>query len=69
MLSKAKSGMIPEAITFAISKKVPNLEIYGRMGFKFAKEMECHDGEDVCKLYCMTREPKYPSKTMPFKDC
>ncbi|EER37425.1 acetyltransferase [Histoplasma capsulatum H143] len=49
------------------SKKVPNLEIYGRMGFKFAKEMECHDGEDVCKLYCMTREPKYPSKTTPFK--
>ncbi|QSS59080.1 acetyltransferase [Histoplasma capsulatum] len=32
------------------SKKVPNLEIYGRMGFKFAKEMECHDGEDVCKV-------------------
>ncbi|EGE78951.1 acetyltransferase [Blastomyces dermatitidis ATCC 18188] len=54
------------------SRDVPNLEIYGRMGFKFAKEMECHDGEEVCKarsshippqhhdplLYCMTREPK-----------
>ncbi|KKZ61669.1 hypothetical protein EMCG_03778 [[Emmonsia] crescens] len=32
------------------SKKVPNIEIYGRMGFKFEKEMECHDGEDVCKV-------------------
>ncbi|KAL2382082.1 hypothetical protein RJZ90_003512 [Blastomyces dermatitidis] len=31
------------------SRDVPNLEIYGRMGFKFAKEMECHDGEEVCK--------------------
>ncbi|KAK2790598.1 hypothetical protein FQN53_009066 [Emmonsiellopsis sp. PD_33] len=40
------------------SKNVPNLEIYGRMGFQTVKEMDCKDNEGVCKLYCMTREPK-----------
>ncbi|OAX82653.1 hypothetical protein ACJ72_02999 [Emergomyces africanus] len=36
------------------SKKVPNVEIYGRMGFKFVKEMECHDGENVCKYQAVS---------------
>ncbi|EAW07638.1 GNAT family N-acetyltransferase [Aspergillus clavatus NRRL 1] len=42
------------------SKNVPNVEIYRRMGFEMAKEMECRDGEDVCmlQLYCMVRGPK-----------
>ncbi|GIJ83828.1 hypothetical protein Asppvi_002658 [Aspergillus pseudoviridinutans] len=40
------------------SKEVPNVEIYRRMGFEMAKAMECRDGEDVCMLYCMVRNPK-----------
>ncbi|PGH17631.1 hypothetical protein AJ79_00992 [Helicocarpus griseus UAMH5409] len=32
------------------SKKVPNLDIYGRMGFEFVKEMECDDQGEVCKV-------------------
>ncbi|PGH14479.1 hypothetical protein AJ80_05924 [Polytolypa hystricis UAMH7299] len=40
------------------SKGVPNVEIYGRMGFKTMSEMDCADGDVVCRLYCMVREPK-----------
>ncbi|OJD17308.1 hypothetical protein AJ78_02596 [Emergomyces pasteurianus Ep9510] len=38
------------------SKKVPNLEIYGRMGFEFVKGMECYDGDDVCKVSDYSRQ-------------
>lgn len=41
------------------SKKVPNVGIYERMGFEMRREMECRDGEDVCMLYCMVRDPKH----------
>ncbi|KAJ5127096.1 hypothetical protein N7448_007875 [Penicillium atrosanguineum] len=40
------------------SKNVPNVQIYERMGFKMSKEMECRDGDDVCMLYCMVRNPR-----------
>ncbi|KAB8200238.1 acyl-CoA N-acyltransferase [Aspergillus parasiticus] len=39
------------------SRNVPNVQIYEKMGFRMKKEMECRDGEDVCMLYCMVREP------------
>ncbi|KAJ9239180.1 hypothetical protein DTO169E5_4470 [Paecilomyces variotii] len=41
------------------SKGHPNVEIYKKMGFEMVREMDCRDGEDVCKLYCMIREPKH----------
>lgn len=40
------------------SKLTPNVRIYERLGFQMIKEMECRDGEDVCMLYCMVREPR-----------
>ncbi|EFX04450.1 gcn5-related n-acetyltransferase [Grosmannia clavigera kw1407] len=40
------------------SKLTPNTEIYERLGFHMAREMECRDGDDVCMLYCMVRDPK-----------
>ncbi|KAJ5937883.1 Acyl-CoA N-acyltransferase [Penicillium verhagenii] len=40
------------------SKNVPNVQIYERMGFEMRRTMECRDGEDVCMLYCMMRNPK-----------
>ena len=43
------------------SRKVPNVAIYERFGFKLVKEMLCQDGEgDEGKitLFCMMREPK-----------
>ncbi|KAI1313691.1 acyl-CoA N-acyltransferase [Xylaria venustula] len=40
------------------SRDVPNMEIYGRFGFKFAEELECDDGDTAIKLYTMVREPK-----------
>ncbi|KAE8149414.1 acetyltransferase, GNAT family [Aspergillus avenaceus] len=39
------------------SRNVPNVQIYEKMGFRMKKEMVCRDGEDVCMLYCMVREP------------
>ncbi|KAK1144285.1 hypothetical protein N8T08_005698 [Aspergillus melleus] len=39
------------------SKGEPNLRIYGKLGFELVKKIECVDGGDVCKLYCMTRNP------------
>ncbi|PLB54766.1 acetyltransferase, GNAT family [Aspergillus steynii IBT 23096] len=39
------------------SKGVPNLVIYEKLGFGLVKEIECVDGVDKCKLYCMTRNP------------
>ncbi|KAJ5236329.1 hypothetical protein N7489_006420 [Penicillium chrysogenum] len=40
------------------SKGYPNVGIYEKMGFELVKEIECVDGGDVCKLYCMIRNPK-----------
>ncbi|KAL5366116.1 thioesterase-like superfamily-domain-containing protein [Aspergillus floccosus] len=40
------------------SRNVPNVQIYEKMGYAMKREMECRDGEDVCMLYCMVREPK-----------
>lgn len=43
------------------SKGYPNVTIYEKMGFELVKEIECVEGGDICRLYCMIREPK--SKT------
>jgi predicted enzyme involved in methoxymalonyl-ACP biosynthesis len=40
------------------SKNEPNVQIYERMGFELKREMECRDGDDVCMLYCMVRNPR-----------
>jgi len=43
------------------SRKVPNVAIYERFGFKLLREMECKDGErdeDTIMLYCMMRKPQ-----------
>jgi GNAT superfamily N-acetyltransferase len=40
------------------SRDVPNMKIYEAMGFHFVKQMECDDGGDICKLYCMVRQPQ-----------
>ncbi|KAI8634970.1 acyl-CoA N-acyltransferase [Xylariaceae sp. FL1651] len=39
------------------SRDVPNIQIYGRFGFKFAKELECDDDGTAIKLFAMVREP------------
>jgi len=40
------------------SKDKPNIAIYEKMGFQLVKKMACEDGEDVCDLFCMIREPQ-----------
>ncbi|CZS95916.1 related to acetyltransferase, GNAT family family [Rhynchosporium agropyri] len=40
------------------SRDVPNLKIYEAMGFHFVQQMDCDDDGDVCKLFCMVREPQ-----------
>ncbi len=40
------------------SRDVPNMKIYEAMGFHFVKQMDCQDRSDICKLYCMIREPQ-----------
>lgn len=40
------------------SKGVPNLIIYEKLGFDLVTEIDCVDGRDACKLYCMVRKPK-----------
>jgi GNAT superfamily N-acetyltransferase len=40
------------------SRDKPNMDIYGKMGFRFVKQLECDDDGEVCKLFCMTREPQ-----------
>lgn len=40
------------------SRDIPNIKIYETMGFHFVKQMECNDDGEVCKLYCMVRDPK-----------
>ncbi|KAF5556368.1 acetyltransferase GNAT family [Fusarium mexicanum] len=39
------------------SRDVPNVAIYGRLGFKFQKEMICDDDGDAIRLFTMIREP------------
>ncbi|TVY58069.1 hypothetical protein LCER1_G002128 [Lachnellula cervina] len=43
------------------SRDVPNMKIYEAMDFHFVKQMDCDDGGEVCKLYCMVREPQIMS--------
>ncbi|PYH79473.1 hypothetical protein BO82DRAFT_340436 [Aspergillus uvarum CBS 121591] len=40
------------------SKGFPNLVIYEKLGFEVVEEIDCLDGKDACKLYCMIRQPK-----------
>jgi GNAT superfamily N-acetyltransferase len=40
------------------SRDEPNTKIYEALGFKFVRGMDCDDDGEVCKLYCMVREPK-----------
>ncbi|KAK2755109.1 hypothetical protein FQN54_006638 [Arachnomyces sp. PD_36] len=40
------------------SKGVPNVEIYRKMGFEMISEVDCVDGDDACRLYCMVRDPQ-----------
>ncbi|GFF57132.1 uncharacterized N-acetyltransferase C56E4.07 [Aspergillus udagawae] len=44
------------------SKGEPNLGIYEKLGFRVVKEIECVDGWEACKLYCMVRDPKVQIK-------
>ncbi|KAI1500495.1 acyl-CoA N-acyltransferase [Biscogniauxia marginata] len=39
------------------SREVPNMQIYRRFGFQFAKELKCDDNGDAIKLFAMVREP------------
>ncbi|KAK7967579.1 uncharacterized protein PG986_001856 [Apiospora aurea] len=39
------------------SRDKPNMQIYGRFGFRFAKELECDDHGTAIKLFAMVREP------------
>jgi len=40
------------------SRDVPNMKIYEAMGFHFVKDMDCDDEGEVCKLFCMVRDPQ-----------
>ncbi|EEP78499.1 conserved hypothetical protein [Uncinocarpus reesii 1704] len=40
------------------SKAEPNVKIYERLGFRFVGDLDCNDNGILCKLYCMTRDPK-----------
>lgn len=40
------------------SRDVPNMKIYEAMGFHFVKGMDCDDEGEVCKLFCMVRDPQ-----------
>ncbi|KAL7626907.1 hypothetical protein AAE478_003681 [Parahypoxylon ruwenzoriense] len=45
------------------SRDAPNMQIYGRFGFKFANELECNDDGVAIKLYAMVREPNAGPQT------
>lgn len=45
------------------SRDVPNMQIYARFGFEFAKELECDDDGTAIKLFTMVREPNAGPKT------
>lgn len=40
------------------SRDIPNMQIYGRFGFRFTKELECNDDGTAIKLFAMVREPQ-----------
>lgn len=40
------------------SRDEPNIKIYEAMGFKFVRGMDCEDDGEICKLFCMVREPR-----------
>jgi GNAT superfamily N-acetyltransferase len=40
------------------SRDVPNMKIYEAMGFHFEQGMDCDDEGEVCKLFCMVRDPQ-----------
>ncbi|KAG9233778.1 acyl-CoA N-acyltransferase [Amylocarpus encephaloides] len=40
------------------SRDVPNMKIYETMGFHFEKQMDCDDDGEICRLYCMVRDPQ-----------
>ncbi|KAF9890830.1 hypothetical protein FE257_005401 [Aspergillus nanangensis] len=46
------------------SKGVPNMVIYQKLGFELVTEMDCVDGKDKCKLYCMVRQPQEKTGTL-----
>lgn len=39
------------------SRDVPNMKIYEAMGFHFVQALDCDDEGDICKLFCMVRDP------------
>lgn len=39
------------------SRDKPNMQIYGRFGFRFAKELACDDEGTAINLFAMVREP------------
>ncbi|KLU83561.1 hypothetical protein MAPG_02616 [Magnaporthiopsis poae ATCC 64411] len=43
------------------SKDKPNMEIYGRMGYQFAKQVDCDDDGTICRLFSMVRDPLPPA--------
>lgn len=43
------------------SRDKPNIQIYERMGFRFVKQMNCDDDGEICRLFCMIRDPKTPA--------
>ncbi|KAL8388490.1 hypothetical protein RB595_009207 [Gaeumannomyces hyphopodioides] len=43
------------------SRDKPNMDIYGRMGFRFAKQLDCDDDGIICKLFTMVRDPLPPA--------
>ena len=45
------------------SRDVPNMQIYGRWGFKFATALDCDDDGTICKLFSMVREPNAEPQT------
>ncbi|KAI0400835.1 acyl-CoA N-acyltransferase [Xylaria palmicola] len=40
------------------SRAAPNIQIYERFGFRFAKELECDDDGTAIELFAMVREPR-----------
>jgi len=40
------------------SRDEPNMKIYEAVGFHFVRELDCDDDGEVCKLFCMVRDPQ-----------
>ncbi|KAI5863161.1 acyl-CoA N-acyltransferase [Durotheca rogersii] len=45
------------------SRDKPNMQIYGRLGFRFAQKLECDDNGTAITLYTMVREPNAGPQT------